>query len=259
MSALTIVERLQMFFLVCQGIGYAHSKGVIHRDLKPANIFLKGDLRTPVIGDFGICFIDDDGERVTMVDEVAGSRWYTAPELSHGMAESVTSSADVYSLGKVLYWMLAGRIFDREIHRDKRFDLTKNATRPDYFFIYDLFDKTVVEDLARRISNVTEVADTTDSIIRRIQMNAHHIDLSTPQACTYCGVGFYQPVVNDPERMLYPLNYSKTKNFGLEPKGNFEGPSDWIPFWLVLVYDYCGNVQMFRPDYAKDKEIWRKH
>ena len=87
---------------------------------------------TCVSGYKGICFIADDGTRITLTDEAVGARRYTAPELEDGRAEDVTAAADVYSLGKVLYWLMAGRVFDREKHRDPRFDLTKDQKKSGY-------------------------------------------------------------------------------------------------------------------------------
>ena len=80
------IERLQLFRAICDGVGYAHSQGIIHRDLKPDNIFLHKDGKTPVVGDFGICFISEEGERFTLTDEAVGARRFTAPELEDGRA-----------------------------------------------------------------------------------------------------------------------------------------------------------------------------
>lgn len=195
-----LLQRLQMFSAICRGVGHAHSHqpSITHRDLKPHNIFLREDKITPVVGDFGLCYFDE-GERITLIGDAAvGPRMYIAPELAHGFAEDVTPRADVYSLGKVLYWMLAGRLFDREEHRHPSFNLTKGQTAPDYFFIYDLLDKMIEKDPLQRLANANAVAEAVEEIIRRIKMRAHHIDLSTPQHCSYCGKGFYQPIVNDP-------------------------------------------------------------
>lgn len=257
LSQLSITDRLRMHSAICRAVGHAHSKGFIHRDIKPANIFLRGDM-TPVVGDFGICFITEDGDRVTMLDEQVGSRWYMAPELAHGIADEVTPAADVYSLGKVLYWMLAGRIFDREVHESPRFDLRRDQTAPDYFFIYDLFKEIIVEDPKKRLPHANEVADAVDVIIRRIEMGAHHLDLSTPQDCLYCGIGFYKVVVDEPEKEnVYPMEYRKTRLFGLNQEG-YSGPVSWWPKWLILACDHCGNVQTFRPDLAKNRDVWKK-
>jgi serine/threonine protein kinase len=200
-----------------------------------------------VVGDFGLCYFDE-GERITLVGDAAvGPRMYMAPELAHGFAEDVTPRADAYSLGKVLYWMIAGRIFDREAHRDSKFDLTKDQTKPDLFFIYDLFDKTIVLDPLERLANASEVAEAVDSIIRRIEMNAHHIDLSAPQACNYCGVGFYKKVIDSPPGKQNAQDHMYGMGINISTSNHY---------WMLLVCDYCGNVQWFRPDYAKDKDIW---
>ena len=66
-----------------KGLLHSHSKGIVHRDIKPANIFLDAD-SGPVVGDFGLCFlldgfVQDDGH-LTDTMEVAGSRWFGAPE-----------------------------------------------------------------------------------------------------------------------------------------------------------------------------------
>ena len=68
-----IRQVLEDFLQVCEGVAYAHSKGVIHRDIKPANIFVRKDA-TLAVGDFGLCFFEDDGVRHTVTGEVVGSR-----------------------------------------------------------------------------------------------------------------------------------------------------------------------------------------
>jgi serine/threonine protein kinase len=247
----SLQARLSMFATICRGVGYAHAHepAVVHRDLKPANIFLKEDKITPVVGDFGICHYKD-GERMTVVDEVVGPLWYVAPELAHGLAddEDVTPAADVYSLGKLLYWMLNGRIFDREVHRTPRFDLTKGQTRPDYFFIYDLLDKTIVEDSSKRLSDANQVAETVQSIMRRIKMDAHHLDLSVPQACNYCGDGFYA--------VIFDSSMTKNAQDGLYALGiNF---SVQYGDWLIFRCNSCGNIQWFRPNFYDQQSGWKK-
>lgn len=255
----SLLERLRMFLAICRGVGHAHSHTppIIHRDLKPDNIFLREDKVTPVVGDFGICFFDE-GERVTLVDEAVGPRWYMAPELAHGFAEDVTPRADVYSLGKVLYWMLAGKVFDREAHRQPRFDLTSDQTAPDYFLIYDLLDNMIVEDPSKRLPDANKVAEAVEEIIHRIEVHAHHIDLSAPQHCIYCGKGTYKTIVDNPREPhnTFPKSYPELGRFGLEQPQGYSGPTTTWPEWLILVCDYCGNVQMFRPDYGRGRRIW---
>jgi serine/threonine protein kinase len=246
------VERLRMFLAVCHGVGHAHAKGVIHRDLKPPNIFLLSDLRTPVVGDFGLCLLADQEERLTEVNEPVGARWYMAPELEDGINLDVGTEADVYSLGKILYWMFSGgRIFSRERHRIEQYDLTRDRKDVAIFFVYDLLDRIIVaEPGRRRFKNANEVAEAVETAIRRIQVNAHHIDLSVPQDCIYCGVGFYQKVVDESPEVMHTGEYPQLSQFGFHGIGKSS--------WLILACDYCGNVQVFRRDYAKDKTVWKQ-
>lgn len=247
-SQLPLTNRLRMFSAICHAVGYAHSKGFTHRDVKPDNIFLRKDM-TPVVGDFGLCFITEDGDRVTMLDEQVGSRWFMAPELAHGIAEDVTPAADVYSLGKVLYWMLAGRVFDREEQHSPKFDLTKEQTVPDLFFIYDLLDKMIVKEPQERLANAGEVADAVDEVVRLIEIKAHLLDLKVPQQCNYCGRGVYKKVA-DTTSLNDRSDTTDVFNFGFTIVGR--------PLWLILACTHCGNVQMFRPDYAESRHVWGK-
>lgn len=56
---------LELFEQICSGVAYAHNQNIIHRDIKPANIFLRTTTGPAVVGDFGICFLEEDGTRLT--------------------------------------------------------------------------------------------------------------------------------------------------------------------------------------------------
>ena len=90
---------------VCNGLQFAHSKGVIHRDLKPGNVWLTAE-GTAKIGDFGLA-IAADRSRLTQANMVVGTPWYMAPE--QAMGGEVDNRSDLYSLGCMLYHMVAGR------------------------------------------------------------------------------------------------------------------------------------------------------
>ena len=90
---------------ICQGLRHAHDRGITHRDIKPANILL--DQRGMVkISDFGIAQLFG-GQRLTNVNSVVGTLEYMAPE--QALAGPVGPKADLYSLGAVLYALLAGK------------------------------------------------------------------------------------------------------------------------------------------------------
>src|SRR5580693_4808021 len=105
-----VPERLRLFRDVCEAVLYAHQHAVIHRDLKPSNILVKADTTVRLL-DFGIAKqIESLGDSVEQT--VTGLRLmtpaYAAPEQIRG--EQVGIQADVYSLGVVLYELLAGRL-----------------------------------------------------------------------------------------------------------------------------------------------------
>src|SRR5690242_1657628 len=105
---LTTTERLKLFLQVCSAVQYAHQRLIVHRDLKPGNILVTAD-GTPKLLDFGLARMMDApaGEDVTLTGAVMMTPAYASPEQVRG--EPYHVSSDVYSLGVILYELLAGR------------------------------------------------------------------------------------------------------------------------------------------------------
>ena len=93
---------------VARGIAYAHSKGVLHRDLQPGNILLDEN-GEPMVSDFGLAKWLDQNSDLTRTLETLGTPGYIAPEQAECRAANLTSAADIYSLGAILFYLLTGR------------------------------------------------------------------------------------------------------------------------------------------------------
>lgn len=111
---LGITERLELFQQVCSAVQHAHQKGIIHRDLKPSNVLvtLQNDKPIPKVIDFGLA--KATGQQLTEKTvftahgQVLGSFEYMSPEQANLNDLDVDTRADIYSLGVILYELLAG-------------------------------------------------------------------------------------------------------------------------------------------------------
>jgi len=114
-SPLSIIESLNLFENLVNAVKCAHRSGIKHRDIKPNNVVVSEDGSRIFLIDFGICQFLDGNLILTPTDEQLGNTAFAAPECLPGRNEEPNFPCDIYSLGKLLYWMVTeGSYISRE-------------------------------------------------------------------------------------------------------------------------------------------------
>jgi serine/threonine protein kinase len=238
------LHALNLFIEICNGVAAAHHRGIIHRDLKPTNILLRNSGGPPVVADFGLCYIEG-GERHTLTEEAVGPRWFMAPELEDGRASDsdITPASDIYSLGKLLYWLMSGgKSFSREKHREPQYNLVSlfHLRNPALEHINRILDRMIVDDPDQRFPLVSQVTKSIQTAIRLLTHDYRAVSPDILQRCTYCGEGIYQIIAKGIDVSV--------QRFGLNAFGGAD--------WRIMACDQCGHIQLFRVDQAKRKDWW---
>ena len=106
-ESIPVKEAVDIVVEILEALDYSHSKGIIHRDIKPGNIMITKTGQVKVM-DFGIArALDDIGATMTNTWNVVGTAQYLSPEQATG--EAADARSDIYSLGCLMYELLAGR------------------------------------------------------------------------------------------------------------------------------------------------------
>ncbi len=168
-----VEQCLRMFKEILLGVREAHRKGVIHRDLKPENILLFPTQRQVVITDFGLGLLKDreTDEKITEPDELLGPRFFISPEQYLKPSEA-NERSDIYSLGKILYYMLTrkGKVF-----REQLDDINKALAEPNPYVpqVQELLLKRMVaEEPNERFVDLNEAIDAVERILSQIEANS---------------------------------------------------------------------------------------
>lgn len=194
-ARLPLPQVIRLIHAVASALQYAHKNGVIHRDIKPGNILLTSpsspvvigkplpDDFEPILTDFGLVrFLD--ANRETTTGHIAGTPAYMSPEQARG--ETTDTRTDVYSLGIVLYEMLAGHTpFDGETTMSI---LLRQVSEPPppipglSPFIEHVLNRALAKDRNERFQTPLELANTFEAAVKETSEHSTMQTLVLPES-----------------------------------------------------------------------------
>lgn len=165
-----LVPALQIMRAAASGVQSLHDHGVFHRDLKPDNILLRSP-DVPVISDLGLCWLaDDEGVRLTPDGRPTGAWGFRAPEHEHARLETMDASADVFSLVKILWWLIHGGYpFASAHYQGDEFDLPKKYNDVAMHVVMRMLSRVMTPDpKARTIKTPGQLVSEIDAVLGQI-------------------------------------------------------------------------------------------
>ena len=226
-----VLDSLRALRPVVEVVAKLHQADVVHRDIKPDNVFIDQAGRL-VLGDCGLAFKREiAADRVTETFENVGSRdWMPGWAMGRRLTD-VQPNFDVFSLGKVLWAMIAGQpILPLWYHRNPEFNLGEMfPDNESTAYVQTILDKTVVEKPTDCLANATELLDSIDWTIKALTMKVRVFDGDLIRKCLVCGKGNYQQLVDH--------NVADQRDFGLNVYGEAK--------FRIFVCGGCGHLQLF--------------
>jgi serine/threonine protein kinase len=232
-----LLEALNAFRELVDGVRAIHETGDIHRDIKPENIFIAhaGGL---VLGDFGIVFLAEGG-RLTSTVERVGSHYWMAPLAYRDQRlnlDEINFKLDIYPLAKVLWSMIAGRNgFLREEFKEDDNDIEKLfPDDPNMRLVNGLLTKCAARrEQNCQLSTAAELLSEVDGLIEKVKAAERYREVGAQTwPCRICGKGVY--------RDLMGANYI-VKAFR---RG---GPAAEQEIELhIYICDHCRHGELFR-------------
>jgi serine/threonine protein kinase len=211
-----------------EGVALLHENGYVHRDIKPQNIFLNSN-NDFILGDFGLIhFVDEQHTRISETYENVGSRDWMPPWAMGIRIDDIKPSFDVFSLGKLLWWMVSGKsilqlwYFERKMYNVELLFPESHTIK----FANPLFKRCIVENEKDCIPSAMSLLSEIDDILKRIEVHAESDFSNKNRLCRVCGIGNYEL-----------LSSNETLNFGIRPAG--------VRTMKIFTCSHCGNVQLF--------------
>jgi len=233
-----VSEAAAVLIPIAQALEAAHRKDIFHRDCKPANILFRGD-GTPVLGDFGICHMED-GELVTLSIEGVGSKNFIAPEMESGGTGEVSDATDAYSLAKVLYWMVSGgRVFAREGHRAGANNLARSTDRQRFEHVHLFLDKFLQPEPHKR-KGLGDFRRGLQEVAMLVEKDYVPLVPNREIRCRFCGLGTYQRSNN-------------SSGFSVPQAGLQVAAGSYV---VAMWCDHCGHIESFNLKASGYREWW---
>jgi serine/threonine protein kinase len=232
---------LKAFLSLLKTVTTLHERGIIHRDIKPANVFVRHDDEL-VLGDFGLVFLPNQPNRLTRTDESVGPHDYMPPWADvNGRLAEVHSNFDVYMLGKLLWCMVAGRLWlQREYYYRPENDLNVLfRDDPATYMANSILKQCIVETEKECKISASGLGALVWTYVRMLERGGQLLQVGIPRPCRVCGHGHYQ---NEGYAAIRPSI----------PKDTPAGLQLWIGGSEVttlpvfpFVCDSCGHVEFF--------------
>jgi hypothetical protein len=236
-----VLRALRAFLSLVKTVEALHAEDIIHRDIKPANVSVREDDQL-VLGDFGIVFVPNLPNRLTLTNESVGPHDYMPPWADvGGRLGTVGHNFDIYMLGKLLWCMVSGRLrLQREWFDRRDFDLTVMfPDDPAMHMVNVILERCLVENASECETSASDLAVIVATYLRMLERGGQLLDVGIPRPCRVCGHGHYK---NE--------GYAAT-----QPPIPKEGPVG-LRLWIggsniatlpvfPYVCDMCGHVEFF--------------
>ncbi len=174
-------ESAELVAAVADALDYAHRRKIVHRDVKPSNLLID-HAGAPHVTDFGLARRGEGEITVTLDGQILGTPAYMAPEQAAGDQQRVDARSDVYSLGVVLYELLAGELPFRGNQRMLLHQVLNDEPRPPRSLndriprdLETVTLKAMAKEPAHRYATAQELADDLSRFLRGEPIRARPI------------------------------------------------------------------------------------
>lgn len=175
-EGLPALEAVNIAIQIAQGLAKAHERGIIHRDLKPANVMFTADGIAKVV-DFGLAKLAD-AQRLTPTSTTVGTPAYMSPEQARML--EVDARSDIWSLGIILYEMLAGRIpFRGEYYLELMYAVVHEEPQPLQTHVaglpprlYSIVERALAKPLEDRYASMNDMLQDLLELKNALETNA---------------------------------------------------------------------------------------